>query len=310
MDSGDFLLAQIAKLYYVDKVKQNEIAKRFDITPMMVSRYLRRAEQRNIVSVHIKMPWSQDLGLGQDVMERYHLKECVALDIPEDADIPSYIGKYAADYFASIIKQDMVIGISWGKTISEFVAAMPFLQVDGCTLLQLSGAFLADETKVMPTSILQQMAHRLGAKSFAMSSPLYVSSPQVKESLIQEPFNQIVMELSEHADLAIIGASSLKREATTMILNPVTLDAFEEMRQLGVIGDLAGVFLDAQGQSVQWSKSSLYMGIPLSQIAKAKDVVCLAGEVDKAPILCAGARKGFIKTLITSKKTAEAMLKA
>lgn len=31
MAKGDFLLAQIAKLYYIDKIKQNEIARRFNM---------------------------------------------------------------------------------------------------------------------------------------------------------------------------------------------------------------------------------------------------------------------------------------
>ena len=309
MASEDFLLAQIAKLYYMDKIKQNEIARRFRITPMMVSRYLRKAEQRNIVSVHIKMPWPQDLKLGKEVMERYKLKECIALDIPPNTDVPSYIGNYAAHFFASMLKPNMVIGVSWGKTISEFVAVMPFLNIAGCTIFQMSGAFLADESKVMPSNILQQMAQRLNAKSYAINSPLYVSSNEVKESLMADPSNQMVRELAAQADLTIIGASSLTRDATTMILNPVTVEAFEEMQSLGVVGDLAGVFFDATGKEIPWSKSSLYMGIPLLQIAKAKDVVCLAGEPEKAQVLCVGARRGYIKTLITSKKAAEAMLK-
>lgn len=46
MNNNEYYLAEIAKLYYTDKMKQNEIAKRFGITPMMVSRKLKEAEEK------------------------------------------------------------------------------------------------------------------------------------------------------------------------------------------------------------------------------------------------------------------------
>ena len=36
----NFLLAQIAKLYYIDQIKQKEIAEIFHMTPIQISRYL------------------------------------------------------------------------------------------------------------------------------------------------------------------------------------------------------------------------------------------------------------------------------
>ena len=79
MAVNEFYLTQIAKLYYIDKVRQNEIAKRFGVTPMMVSRYLREAEQRGLVTVHVKTQWPMDMQLGKRLMEAYGLRECIVL---------------------------------------------------------------------------------------------------------------------------------------------------------------------------------------------------------------------------------------
>ena len=51
---NDNLLYMIARLYYIDKVKQNEIAKRFNLTSMSVSRYLKEAETAGIVTFNVK----------------------------------------------------------------------------------------------------------------------------------------------------------------------------------------------------------------------------------------------------------------
>ena len=63
--SQDFLLALVAKMYYVDKVKQREIAERLHLTPMAVSRALKEADQKGIVTYHVKMPWLTDLELAE-----------------------------------------------------------------------------------------------------------------------------------------------------------------------------------------------------------------------------------------------------
>lgn len=308
MDHNDFLLTQIAKQYYVDKIKQNEIARRYNVTPMMISRYLRKAEQKGIVTIHIKTPWSQDMELGKAVMEKYRLSECIALDIPSGTDEKNVIGKFFADYFSTIVQENMVIGTSWGKTISEFSSALPFLNVSGCSILQLNGAIWMDDLDLMPTRILQQLGQKLNARTYPMNTPLYVDSQGVKDTMMNDPINVAVQELAKHADIAIIGASALDSEATTMTMNPITAGALQELREKGAIGDLAGVFLDKDGNEVEWSKRDLYMGLSLPRIAMAKNTVCLAGNVKKAPILRASARKRYFKTLITTRETAQAML--
>ncbi|MGN0996902.1 MAG: sugar-binding transcriptional regulator [Candidatus Ventricola sp.] len=308
MAKGDFLLAQIAKLYYIDKVKQNEIAKRFNITPMMVSRYLREASDKGIVTFHIKAPWSQNMALGRSVMEKYHLDECIALETPPGSDTRKMLGSFFADYFSAIVQPGMIIASSWGKTISEFASALTYQHVSGCSVLQLNGAILTDDMDVMPTRILQQLGQKLNALTYPINAPLYVDSLSSKEMLMNDPINRAVWKMAEKADIAIFGASSLALETTTMSMNPVAASAIDELRALGCIGDLAGMFLDAHGELVNWSRRDLYMGIDLQEIGKAKSTICLAGGIDKAPILRVSAEKKLFRTLITTVETARAML--
>lgn len=308
MAKGDFLLAQIAKLYYIDKIKQNEIARRFNITPMMVSRYLREASNKGIVTFHIKAPWSQNMALGRAVMEKYHLDECIALETPAGSDVRKMLGSFFADYFSAIVQPGMIIASSWGKTISEFASALTYQNVSGCSVLQLNGAILTDDMDVMPTRILQQLGQKLNALTYPINAPLYVDSLSIKEMLMNDPINKTVWKMAEKADIAIFGASNLSLDTTTMSMNPVAASAIDELRAHGCIGDLAGMFLDARGELVDWSRRDLYMGINLEEIGQAKNTICLAGGIEKAPILRVSAEKKFFKTLITTVETARAML--
>ena len=96
---------------------------------MMVSRYLREAEQRGLVTVHVKTQWPMDMQLGKRLMEAYGLQECIVLAPNEGDDVQYVLGGFLADYFTSLVKPGMIVGISW----------QDHLQVCGAAALQQRG---------------------------------------------------------------------------------------------------------------------------------------------------------------------------
>lgn len=309
MAVNEFYLAQIAKLYYIDKVRQNEIARRFGLTAMMVSRYLKEAEQRGLVTIHVKMQWPLDTRLGKKVMDRFRLQECIVLDLKPEDDIPYMIGGYLADYFTSLVKPGMTVGLSWGKTISRFVEQLPFNHVENSTVVQLSGAFIGKSYEVTPSYIAQEASKRLNARLYTLNAPLYVGSEEVKEQLLSDATNRMVYTMAEQSSINIIGASSLEKETTTFRSTLIGPEDFEELLHAGAVGDCAGIFLNSSGEAVDWSKRELYTGVPLKTIGKADHVICVAGEPQKERVLRLSAERNYFNTLITTKETAELMLK-
>lgn len=309
MENSNFYLSQIAKLYYIDKIKQNEIARRFNITPMMVSRNLKEAEQRGLVSIHVKMPWAIEAELGKAVMQKYGLQECVALEVKEKADTALVLGGYLAEYFINVLEERSIIGLSWGHTISKFVEALTFTNVENCSLIQLTGVFISKDYSITPTRIIQEVSQKMKARIYSLNAPLYASSEEMKNQLLCDPTNKVIHEMAERSNINIIGLSNFSKNTTTFQAGVIHQEDFDELQALGAAGDLAGTFLDGQGNPLEWSKSKLYTGVPLKTIQKGKNVVCIAGEVEKAQLLRAVATKGYFKTLITSKETALELLK-
>ena len=308
--SADSFLALVAKLYYVDKVKQREIAERLNVTPMAVSRALKEADQKGIVTYHIKMPWQTDLELGGRVREQYHLKECFALDVPEGGDIPTVLGSFLADYFIQILPpENAVVGLSWGYTISRFVESLPYVPNRGCSLIQLTGAFSGRYPDVTPTQIINEVSKKLDGRIYVLNAPLYAPSQQIKEELLKDPNNAQIQEMAERSDINIIGLSNLDPNATTYRSGTISREDYDELLALGTAGDLAGTFLDAKGRPMTWSKSQMYTGVPLEQISRGKTVICVAGERHKAPLLRLACGKRYFDTLVTTRQAAAELLK-
>ncbi len=76
VESGK-LLSKIARLYYLEDMNQSEIAERFNINRVKVSRYLKKARERNIVDIKINYPRESYHELEREIESRYNLKECI-----------------------------------------------------------------------------------------------------------------------------------------------------------------------------------------------------------------------------------------
>lgn len=305
MNNSEYYLAEIAKLYYIDKMKQNEIAKRFGLTPMMVSRKLKEAEEKGLITFSVKMPWDMNMELSEKVTAKYGLDESVVLSVKEQSDISMLLGRYLAEYVMNILHDDMVIGMSWGKTIARFVEFLSFVNVKNCDIFQLSGTFLGDRYYLTPIGIIQEATKKINAKISIINEPMYVSSPQIKESLQNNPLRKAIDELAERSDINIFGVSDMGREATTITENYITEQDYQELLRVGAIGDVAGIFIDKNGDRVDWSKKDCYTGVPLEIIKKGKIVVCVAGETEKKEVIRLAAKKKYFNTLITTEEVAK-----
>jgi DNA-binding transcriptional regulator LsrR (DeoR family) len=302
-------LALIAKMYYIDKVKQNEIARHFSISSMMVSRMLKEAEASGIVTFHVKMPWRTDIELGSLIIKKYKLRDCYVLDIPQDDELPLRLGSYLADYFVQILpKKDAVVGLSWGNTIARFLEALPYVNVENCSLVQLTGTFYSLNSKISPMNIMNMATKKLDGHVYMLNAPLYASSRKIRDSLRDDPLNKKIAQMVAKSDINIIGLSALSLEASTFMADVIGEEDYRELSELNSIGDLAGTFMDSEGKPLRWSKSCLNTGVDLQSIGSAKHVICVAGELNKQEILRKVCDKNYFNILFTTKALAEALL--
>lgn len=308
--SNDFLLSEIAKLYYIDKVKQKEIAERYQITPMHVSRLLKKAEAKGIVSFHVKAPAGIDTSLGKKVKDKYKLSECLVLEIKPEEKVKEKIGKFAADYILNLLGQDSIIGMSWGQTIYEFAKNLTYSSHPGCKVVQLSGGFMYENNYLItPSNIIRMVAEKLNCIPLFLNAPLLVSNEEAKKLLLEDFSNKYFMELAEKANINIIGSSELSPESTIFKVGVLDFKDRDELLEKGAVGEIAGFPIDRNGNEINWSKSKLYTGVPLSIIKKSPNVICLSGEEEKVETLAAGIKGRYFNILITSQKAAEKLIR-
>lgn len=77
------LLIKVSTMYYLEHMKQNDIAKRLGVERTTVSKYLKRAVDKGIVTITVANENFEEL---ESVMEkRFGLKECFI--VPQSYDL-------------------------------------------------------------------------------------------------------------------------------------------------------------------------------------------------------------------------------
>ena len=117
------ILAMVANLYYNSEMTQNEIADRMYTSRSKISRMLKEARELGIVEISIKEPWERDLNLEKEIQQTYGVKTVRVVSSRDTGkeQITSRLSEVSAYYLDSVVKEKMVVGISWGNTLYHIV---------------------------------------------------------------------------------------------------------------------------------------------------------------------------------------------
>ena len=113
------LMTKVARLYYVDHLRQTEIAEQLDISQATTSRLLKRGQDEQIIRITLNAPVGIHADLERQLESTYGLKEAIVTEsLPNERQIMRDLGSAAAYYLNTTLKTNEVIGISsWSGTL-------------------------------------------------------------------------------------------------------------------------------------------------------------------------------------------------
>ena len=293
------ILATVANLYYNSELTQNQIAERLYTSRSKISRMLKEARELGIVEIHIREPWERNLEYEQYLKDAFSLKNVrvVTIKDSEKEDGLQKIAEAASYYLDSIVKQGMVVGISWGNTLYRIVK---YLSTNNrknipITVVPIMGAANVKAPEKDAMDLAKDLACAYGGKYHYIYAPLFVNSGALKEDLIREDHINSVLNVSKHADTILTSVGSIGFKSWSDYLSARTLEALEAE---GAVGHIGGHFYNIQGEELETSLSERMIGISLNDIKRCKEVVCVSYGESKAEAILGALRGGFLNTLI------------
>ena len=315
LDEGELaVIAEVARMYYIEGMSQLEIANILFFSKAKVSRALRIAREEHIVEFQINYPLKRSIKLETELKRRFRLKEAlVVTDLYENqnTDISiKRIGEMAANYLDETLKDGDSVGIAWGRTMYQTVRQLKPSSPRRIQVLQLMGNSMDDyQMDIDVTTLTERMAQAFQGTATRLYAPMYVNSDIVRKELLKEPLIRRTMEKIRTVDYALTGIAdvSLEHPKSTWA-GYLTERKKRELKHKGAVGYLCGYFLDKDGNKLSDPINDKIVGISFEDLKNVPHVIAAAGGLDKTNAIRAALKGNLIDCLITDSRIAEKLL--
>jgi lsr operon transcriptional repressor len=302
-------LVRVAWYYYRDDLTQAEIAERLHVSRPTVARLLERARQTGIVTIDINTTGVGGLELSKGLREKYSLQDVVVVPqlgrVASGALTNSRIAQEATQYIRRFLRPGAVVGVGWGDTVLRTLLALRRPNLTGVTFPTLTGGIDAYTARVSG-------AANNGISDFIkfIPAPLLASSPAIASALRQEKAVTSVLDLAKSADVTLIGIGGAVTNATALQSGIITEEQIYDYQLKGAVGDILGEWYDEHGRVLDIDMQKVRVGIAIRELRSMRNVIAVAGGIDKVAAIKGALAGGYIDILITTEDVARELADA
>ena len=302
------LLGKISWHYYVDGLTQKEIGERLGLSRLKVVRLLKRARAEGVVEIRIASDVRLNTELARSLEDRFHLQEAIVTDPVDDPETRSAIGRAGAQFLERNLKDDIVLGIGMGRTVSSILSHLVPRKLEHVVIRTLAGAYEEPGRHSNAYNIAWRLADLLDATCEQLYCPLIVPDASTREALLKDRTLRELLESVNRCDIVLVGLGALDDESPLLRLGYVSRGQYSRLKADGAAGEILGRFYSHEGSTLQTEFDTRTLGIDLEQLCSIPTVVALAHGANKVEPMLGALRTGCLNVVITDRWTAESVL--
>ncbi len=306
------LLAEVARLYYLNHLTQQLIAERLRVSRSKVSRMLSEARFSGLVEIRVRSPLMLDTDLQDALKGRLGLRECLVLAAPGagagSADVIAGLSALGARYLQENVADGSVVGVNWSSTVYHVVSARYLREKSNVTVVQLMGSIGGSIAELDGVSVAARLADALGAKAHYLHAPMLVADAVVRDGLLREPHIRNTLEVARGADTMVGSVGAIDHNSgqyRTGYLDDADLDY---IREQGAIGEVCSSYFAYDGSPVRLRMNERTIAIGAEDMKGIPNRIGVSGGLHKVRPNIGAARSGLINVLITDHDAATEML--
>jgi DNA-binding transcriptional regulator LsrR (DeoR family) len=301
------LTASIARRYYVDGRSKVEIADEFRLSRFKVARLLDQARSSGMVRIEISHPGAIDLDLSARLQETLGLRRAIVVDTPEEdpAALRLQLGKAAADLLTEIVTAEDVLGLAWARAVTAMTEQLTSLAP--APVVQLTGALTRPDVEANSVELVRNVARLSGGPAYLFYAPLVVPDAATARALRQQPEVADAIGHFDSVTKAVVGLGSWEAGQSTLF-DAMDEKACEQLQRRGVVADISGVFVNADGEPVQSRVTDRVIAINAAQMDAIDEVIAIPYGMAKVEAVLAAVRSGLVNGIVTHGPLAKALL--
>ena len=309
-DPEEQLATRAAWLYFVGGNTQAEIGKKLGLNRIRINRLLALAREQGLVQVRVTGRLASCIGLEEQLKEKFKLNHAVVVPSPiHDDQLPQVIGNAAGHYLGSQMKNDMSVGVGWGKTLRHSLRSVPRRNYEALSVVSLMGG-LTQSSLVNPHETASHLADIVGAKCYYVAAPALTDSEATRNILLKQSMVRDVFERGANVDLALLSVGELASPNTMIQLGLISNADAMSLLKAGAVGDICGHWINLNGQVVDHPINRRVIALPHKRLKNIPHVIIASGGRNKVDVLSGALRAGFANVLVTDETSARLILQS
>lgn len=305
IDGDRALMAAVARAHYFEDRSRVEISDTLGISRFKVARLLARAREEGIVTIEINDWGLPDLALSHRLQEALGLDHCLVVrSHGDDDDVRRQIGAVAARALSETLREDEVLGVTWGRTLTATTSQFPHLP--RLSIVQLTGV-VAGDLASSPIEVVRQTSRSSGGDVYPIFSPLIVDDRETAQSLRRHSDIRSAIDLFPAVTTALLSVGAWN-PPVSQVRDVLPIDDLANALSKGCVADIAGILIQADGTPLDADFQERCINISYDQLQQVPRVVAVAGGAAKADAIRTVSGAGLITELFTDHALAEAVL--
>lgn len=311
MDTNkSYQIIRVAKKYYELHMGQLEIAQEEGVSKSTISRMLQKAIDLGYVKVTIDAPVESVKEMEDKLKNIFHLKEVfVSPDLVDDDEINLRdTCRALAENLDTYIKDNMVVAVSWGKTLNCLAKQMQPLKAKDIKVVQLNGGVAKSASSTGASQIVDALTMAGHGVGYMFPVPAIVDSKITSDILKEETQVQNVLNLAKEAEVSIFSIGALSKDSILYEVGYLKDEDFLALEEKQAVGDIASRYFDINGEIALKELDDRVVGFGLEELKEKEWTIAIAVGINKVNALIGALRGGFMNVLYTDEKTARELL--
>lgn len=312
MDAVDELLSiRAAELYYEENLTQEEIGRSLQITRWKVGRLLTQAKEEGFVRIEILHSRARRPQLERRLRDECALADAVVVSrvgVRNEDELQQRVAQAAADYLTALRPSPRVLGVSWGRTLSDIAHHLRDGWSTGTDVVQINGGVSMSQRPGTAAATAVSIAQKGGGTAALLPSPAILEQRATKEAIEADRVVARVLETARSAAAYLFSAGAADHRSVHVDSGYLTAADIDRLVGAGAVGDVVGRYIDADGQVVDHDLDARTVGLSLDDLRRADvAIAAIAGEPKRA-VAEAVVSSGLCSVLVTDESTARHLL--
>ena len=295
-------IVEVVKLYYLENLTQNEIAKELNMSRPSISKMLNEAKESGIVTISINSPFSEGEVLLERIIEKYNLKSGeIISDKGENIPNDESLYRVGIEFLCKNLNGVKNFGLGWGNLIEELLVHLDEGKISNLKgkIVPLIGNINLPFRGYHANELVRIFSEKTKITPLYLFSPACLTSLQEQEVIKNLENYQDIEKHWENLECALIEICS-----HPTVPDMATAVRFgKKLNEEKAVGNILAYYYDKNGKIIE-GENDFTIQVPLEKLKKVKKVIGIVSSKTNKNAVIGALNLGIFTHIVISERIA------